>query len=156
MKRTSDVTILGTVVYGISISTTTFTLAYITRVNANVSKSLKKLSPTIIGDETNLQRLSPQVCKKKQSPWDLFSKNISSANITANRNVLLEINMLVFTYFCLSKYVYKPKLSYAGTNQEKIKTEHFKINQYRKYIRLLSYAGTNQEIIKIEHFKINK
>ena len=48
-KRTSDVTILGTVVYGVSISTTTFTLRSCTSLGStqmtNQSKASKSYFP---------------------------------------------------------------------------------------------------------------
>ena len=80
MKRTSDVTILGTVVYGVSISTTTFTLRSRTSLGStqmnNQSKASKsdrywvmtseKRSPTYVVYHFDTQRLSPtRVCKKK-------------------------------------------------------------------------------------------
>ena len=79
MKRTSDVTILGTVVYGVSISTTTFTLRSRTSLGStqmnNQSKASKsdrywvmtseKRSPTYVVYHFDTQRLSPtRVCKK--------------------------------------------------------------------------------------------
>ena len=82
MKRTSDVTILGTVVYGVSISTTTFTLRSRTSLGStqmnNQSKASKsdlywvmtseKRSPTYVVYHFDTQRLSPtRVCKKKES-----------------------------------------------------------------------------------------
>ena len=81
MKRTSDVTILGTVVYGVSISTTTFTLRSRTSLGStqmnNQSKASKsdrywvmtseKRSPTYVVYHFDTQRLSPtRVCKKIQ------------------------------------------------------------------------------------------
>ena len=79
VKRTSDVTILGTVVYGVSISTTTFTLRSRTSLGSmqmnNQSKASKsyrywvitseKGSPTYVVYHFDTQRLSPtRVCKK--------------------------------------------------------------------------------------------
>ena len=79
MKRTSDVTILGTVVYGVSISTTTFTLRLRTSLGStqmnNQSKASKsdrywvmtseKRSPTYVVYHFDTQRLSStRVCKK--------------------------------------------------------------------------------------------
>ena len=79
MKRTSDVTILGTVVYGVSISTITFTLRSRTSLGStqmnNQSKASKsdrywvmtseKRSPTYVVYHFDTQRLSPtRVCKK--------------------------------------------------------------------------------------------
>ena len=79
MKRTSDVTILGTVVYGVSISTTTFNLRSRTALGStqmnNQSKASKsdrywvmtseKRSPTYVVYHFDTQRLSPtRVCKK--------------------------------------------------------------------------------------------
>ena len=79
MKRTSDVIILGTVVYGVSISTTTFTLRSRTSLGSmqmnNQSKASKsdcygvmtseKRSPTYVVYHFDTQRLSPTwVCKK--------------------------------------------------------------------------------------------
>ena len=79
MKRTSDVTILGTVVCGVSISTTTFTLRSRTSLGStqinNQSKASKsyrywvmtseKRSPTYVVYHFDTQRLSPtRVCKK--------------------------------------------------------------------------------------------
>ena len=76
MKRTSDVTILGTVVYGVSISTTTFTLRSRTSLGSmqmnNQSKASKsdrywvmtseKRSPTYVVYHFDTQRLSPTQC----------------------------------------------------------------------------------------------
>ena len=82
MKTTSDVTILGTVVYGVSISTTTFTLRSRTSLGStqmnNQSKASKsdrywvmtseKRSPTYVVYHFDTQRLSPtRVCKNKKS-----------------------------------------------------------------------------------------
>ena len=82
MKRISDVTILGTVVYGVSISTTTFTLRSRTSLGStqmnNQSKASKsdrywvmtseKRSPTYVVYHFDTQRLSPtRVCKKNSS-----------------------------------------------------------------------------------------
>ena len=82
MKRTSDVTILGTVVYGVSISTTTFTLRSRTSLGStqmnNQSKASQsdrywvmtseKRSPTYVVYHFDTQRLSPtRVCKKLKS-----------------------------------------------------------------------------------------
>ena len=67
MKRTGDVTILGTVVYGVAISTTTFTLRSRTSLASTQMNNQSKAS-TIVGDEKNVQRVSPtRVCKKLQT-----------------------------------------------------------------------------------------
>ena len=72
MKRTSDVTILGTVVYSVSISTTRFTLRShkslgSTQMN-NQSKASKGDLPRSLEMKKNLQWLSPtRVCKKQLS-----------------------------------------------------------------------------------------
>ena len=85
MKRTSDVTILGTVVCGVSISTTTFTLRSRTSLGStqinNQSKASKryrywvmtseKRSPTYVVYHFDTQRLSPtRVCKKRKLPQE--------------------------------------------------------------------------------------
>ena len=91
MKITSDVTILGIVVCGVSISTTTFTLRSRTSLGStqinNQSKASKsyrycdmtseKRSPTYVVYHFDTQRLSPtRVCKKAYYVSSLYRNDM--------------------------------------------------------------------------------
>ena len=125
MKRTSDVTILGTVVYGVSISTTTFTLRSRTSLGStqmnNQSKASKsdrywvmtseKRSPTYVVYHFDTQRLSPtRVCKKCK----YLMKLILDINVIG----IMDIFCFVLLHFPPARF-YRERLWFESLNRIK-------------------------------------